>query len=112
MARGTQWLNCSMRGSMAISIVRKKTTRPTQVGAILRQHAEVARDALDKVARSRARAVVADATGRACDSMWRVKSAVPTWQCDRQWRRCSAIVTVGAEVRLASARRFNARHAL
>ena len=41
---------------------------------------------------------------------WRAK--VPNQQCDRQRRRGSTIVAVGAVVGLASARRIDARHAL
>ena len=43
--------------------------------------------------------------------IWRVKQAVPKWQCGRQWRSGSATVAVGAAVGLVSARRFNTRHA-
>ena len=43
---------------------------------------------------------------------WRVEYAVPMRQCNWQWRRGSAIVAVGAAVGLASAIRFDTRHAL
>ena len=49
----------------------------------------------------------------ACAECGVFNEQVPTWQCDWQWRRGSAILAVGAAVGLASARRVNTgMHAL